>query len=158
MGYRRNHYTKRSSSQRFGEKTSENGYWDVGSQYGGNNYDGSKWSSINWKWVEQAPARQPAPAPRPPAKRTAPAPAARKAVANAVSPITAPATPTPTPPPPPKPVPFNESSAVNTGLKIGSSYNEPSSGGTKKFRRSSSARTFNNNMNTSMRINNQLTV
>lgn len=48
------------STTSYGEKTSENGYWDIGDQYAGTNTNGSKWTSTNWKWVEQPSAPQPA--------------------------------------------------------------------------------------------------
>jgi hypothetical protein len=54
----------RGSITSYGEKTSDNGYWDIGGQYGGTNSNGSKWTSTNWQWVEQA-AAQPAPAAAP---------------------------------------------------------------------------------------------
>lgn len=60
-------------------------------------------------------------------------------------------------PPPKPPVIYNQASSVNNNsLKIASSYQSPTIGGTSNFRRSTSGRNFNTN--SSMRINNSLTV
>ena len=76
-------YPKNSSNTRYGEKTSEHGFYspDPNNAYGGTNRDGSKWSSTYYKWNESS---------------------APQAAASAPAPVAAPKqTPTPTPKPEP---------------------------------------------------------
>ena len=40
------------SYTKFGDKTSDYGHWEVGSQYAGTNTDGSKWQNQRMEWVE----------------------------------------------------------------------------------------------------------
>ena len=64
---------RKSSSTRYGEKTSEFGFYapNPGKGYGGRNPDGSRWSTTYFQWNER-PAPQAAPAPAP---KAAPKPA-----------------------------------------------------------------------------------
>jgi hypothetical protein len=62
-------YPKRGSNSRYGEKTSENGFYspDPKQAYGGTNRDGTTWSSTYFKWNEMpAPQATPQAAPAPP--------------------------------------------------------------------------------------------
>jgi len=62
-------YPKHQSSVKYGEKTSEHGFYspDPNNRYGGTNRDGTRWTTTYYKWNEQAaPAAAPAPAPAAP--------------------------------------------------------------------------------------------
>tara|TARA_B100000073_G_scaffold321623_1_gene302320 strand:- start:325 stop:945 length:621 start_codon:yes stop_codon:yes gene_type:complete len=114
----------------------------------------NKWDA-SFNTPKQQPKAQPAPKPYTPQ----PSNVTRNTPKPTPAPPAAAKPKTPTAPPAPvyKPTIYNQASSVNNNaLKIASSYQSPTIGGTSRFRRSSSARNFNTNP--SMRINNSLTV
>jgi len=78
MGAMSSYKRRKSNSERYGEKTSENGFYSPNPSkgFGGRNRDGSRWSTTYYQWNERPDTPKAAPAPAnvaPPAPPAAPA-------------------------------------------------------------------------------------